>query len=404
MMQPRKTIIKLFTTFLQFDSDKAIGWVTDGRLKRNIVNSQIYSSEIENSENFWVTYWYKQWQGNPKSLAKEHLLAYLQETCYWVANKTVKNIYSPQYTVSDCFQMTIARTDKVLKGFKSEMGFSLKSYGSAIFSSELKELLRQEQEIDICTNWRLLRKLTQKRLKESLKNIGMNSKIIERYILAWKCYQMLYTPTQPTGTRKLQKPTPQTWEAIAKLYNNQRLKQLPADTPECSPEIIEKWMIASAKAVRAYFYPSHTSLNVPHGNGETSRELIDDLPGDEEKSPISQIVIQEEKLARQVQQDRIKNVLLTALEELDEESRQIIQLYYGSELSQQQIAKKLEMKQYNISRRLSKVREVLLYKLAAYCKESLHISLNPPVIDYISILMKEWLKLKFNPPTSEMEN
>ena len=402
-MQERKKIIDLFTTFLQFDTDKAIGWITDGRLRRSILVSQARLLQPENSEIFWVGYWYKKWLLHQSNLAKQHLSAYLQETCYWVANKTVKNIYSRQYSLSDCFQMTIARIDKVLKGFKPQMGFSLKHYGSAIFSSELKELLRQQQEIDICTNWRLLRKLTQKRLVESLENVGMNSKIIERYILAWKCYQELYTPTQRTGTRKLQKPSPQTWEAITALYNNQRLTQLSSNAPECSPEVVEKWMLACAKAVRAYFYPNSISLNAPRGDGEASRELINDLPEYQQESPISQIVIQEEELNRQAQRDQISAVLLAALQELDEESRQIIELYYSGKFNQQQIAKELGIKQYSISRRLTKAREALLVKLATYCRESLHISLNPPVLDYISTLMKEWLKIKFNRSFSEME-
>ena len=402
-MQERKNIIELFTTFLQLDTDKAIGWIIDGRLRRNILKSQLNLSEPENPENFWVNYWYDVWLKYPKDLAKEHLSAYLQETCYWVANKTVKNIYSAQYTLSDCFQMSIARIDKVLKGFRPQIGFSLKNYGSAIFSSELKELLRQQQEIDISTNGGILRRLNKKRLVESLENVGMNSRIIERYILAWKCYQTLYTPTQRTGTRKLQRPTPQTWEAIATLYNSQRLTQLSSSAPECSAELIEKWMLASAKAVRAYFYPNRVSLNVPRGDGEPSKELIDDLPEYRQESPISQIIIQEEQLQRQVLHDQINSVLVTAIEELDEESKKIIQLYYGGELSQQQIAKELGIKQYNISRRLTKVRETLLLQIATYCKELLHISLNPQVLDYMSTLIKEWLKLKFNPSLSKLE-
>ena len=395
-MQKRKNTTDLFTTFLQLDTDKAIGWATDRRLRRNIQNSQAGLSQADNSEDFWVNYWYKKWLENPKSLAKEHLLAYLQEICYWVASKTVKNIYSVQYTLSDCFQMTITCIDKVLKGFKPQMGFSLKNYAKAIFSGELKELLRQQQEIDICTNWGLLRKLTQKRLVESLENVGMNSKMIERYILAWKCYKMLYAPTQATGSRKLQKPELQIWEAIAVLYNSQRLSQLSSNAPECSAEIIEQWMLAIAKAVRAYFYPKSVSLNAPKGDGEISRELMDDLPDYQQESPISQILIQEEQLQRKAQRDTISAVLVTAIEQLDEESRKIIELYYGGELSQKQIAKELGIKQCSISRRLTKVRKALLLKIATYCKESLHISLNSQLIDYISTLIKEWLKIKFN--------
>ena len=395
-MQKRKNITDLFTTFLQLDTDKVIGWATDRRLRRNILNSQARLSQVDYSEDFWVNYWYKKWEQNPKSLAKEHLLAYLQETCYWVVNKIVKNIYSVQYTLSDCFQMMIARIDKVLKGFKPQMGFSLKNYGSAILSSELNELLRQEQEINICSDWRLLRKLTQKRLVESLENLGMNSKIIERYILAWKCYQTLYTPTQRTGSCKLQKPEPQTWKAIAAFYNSQRLNQLSSDAPECSAEIIEQWMLTSAKAVRTYLYPKSVSLNAPKGDGEASRELIDDLPGYEQESPISQIVIQEELLQRKVLRDRISAVLVTAFQELDRESIKMIELYYGRELSQRKIAKELGIKQYTVSRRLTKAIDTLILKLASYCKESLHISLNAATLDYITTLMKEWLKIKDN--------
>ena len=402
-MQARQSITESFTTFLQFDTDKAIGWATDGRLRRNILNSQARFSQSDNSENFWVYCWYKEWQENPKSLAKEHLSAYLQETCYWVANRTVKNVYLPQYTLSDCFQMTIARIDKVLKGFKPQMGFSLKNYGSAIFSSELKELLRQQQEIHICTDWLLLRRLTQKRLVESLENVGMNPKMIERYILAWKCYQTLYTPTQRTGTRKLQNPGLQTWEAIAALYNNQRLTQLSSNAPECSAEVIEKWMLVCASSVRNYLYPTPVSLNAPRGDGEAFRELIDTLPEYQQESPISQIVIREEELDRQAQRDLISDVLVAAIEELDRESRKIIELYYGSELSQQQIAKKLGIKQYTISRRLTKIRKALLLKFATHCKESLHISLNSSALDYISTVMKEWLKVKFNHSFSQLE-
>lgn len=397
-MRSRKNTTELFTTFLQLDTDKAIGWKIDGRLRRSILNSQASLSSANNSEDYWVEYWYKKWQKNPKCLAKEHLSAYLQETCYWVAYKTVKNFSSPQYTLSDCFQMTIASVDidKVLKGFKPQMGFTLKNYGNAVFSGKLKELLRQRQEIDISTNWKLLRRLTQKRLIESLENFGMSSKMVECYTLAWKCYQTLYTPTQRNKFCKLRRPQLKTWESIAALYNSQRLTELSSSAPECSAEVIEKWMLACAKAVRAYFYPNSISLNLPKGDSEVSRELIDYLPDSKQESPISQVLIQEEQLYRQAQRDRISAVLIAGIEELNEESRKIIQLYYSAKFNQQEIGKKLGIKQYNVSRRLTKVKKALLLKLATHCKESLHISLNPTALDYMSTLVEKWLKIKFN--------
>ena len=126
-MGSRQGITKLFSTFLQFDANKVIGWATDAKLRRNIIERQQGLSKPENSEDFWVSYWYKEWQLQKQSLAREHLSAYLQEVCYWAANKTVTNFSSGQYTLSDCFQAIVTKTDKVLQGFKPNMGFNIKN-------------------------------------------------------------------------------------------------------------------------------------------------------------------------------------------------------------------------------------------------------------------------------------
>lgn len=401
-MRSRQGIIELFTTFLQFDADRVIGWAIDARLRRNILNCQARLSEPENSEHFWVFYWYKLWQKKAENLARGHLSAYLQEVCYWAAKKTVTNFSSGQYTLSDCFQMVTTSTDKVLKGFKPEMGFNLKNYASAIFSSELKEMLRQQNEVDICTNWRLLRRLTQKRLVESLQNVGLSADTIEHYILAWKCYQSLYAPQQVTGTRKLTRPDDATWSAIAQLYNFQRHTQLSSAGAECSAETIERWLVACAKAARSYLYPNMTSLNAPRGDDD-SGEFQDILPQLQQEPLLTEIIAQEELVERQSKQSQISTVLAAALTELDQETQNIIKLYYSQNLTQQQIAKELGVKQYTVSRRLTKSKEVLLLKLANWTKESLHISLNSQVLNYINTVLEEWLQAHYSPSSPDME-
>ncbi len=398
-MRSRQGITELFTTFLQFDADRVIGWATDSKLRRNILNSQARLSEPENSETFWVSYWYKIWQNQTENLARGHLSAYLQEVCFWAAKKTAVNFSSGQYTLSDCFQMVTTSTDKVLKRFKPEMGFNLKNYASAIFSSELKEMLRQQNEVDICTNWRLLRRLSQKRLVESLQNAGLSADTIERYVLAWKCYQSLYAPQQSTGTRKLARPDDAVWTAIAQLYNFQRQTQLSSPGAESSPETIEKWLVASAKAARAYLYPNMASLNAPRGDDDSGGEFQDFLPQLKQESLLTEIVAQEELVERQSQQSEISSVLLAALNELDAEAQNIIKLYYSENLKQQEIAKQLGVKQYTVSRRLTKSKDVLLLKLANWTKESLHISLNSQVLNYINTVLEEWLQAHYSRPS-----
>ncbi|MBW4635224.1 MAG: sigma-70 family RNA polymerase sigma factor [Iphinoe sp. HA4291-MV1] len=401
-MRSRQGITELFTTFLQFDADRVIGWATDAKLHRNFLNCcQARLSKPENSENFWVYYWYKLWLKQAESLARGHLSAYLQEACYWTAHKTVANFSSRQYTLSDCFQMVTTCIDKVLKKFKPEMGFNLKNYASAIFSSELKEMLRQQNEVDICTTWRLLRRLTQKRLVESLQNVGLSADTIERYVLAWKCYQSLYAPQQSTGTRQLTRPDDATWDAIAQLYNFQRHTQLSSPGAECSAQTIEQWLLACAKAVRSYLYPNFTSLNAP--KGDDSGEFQDILPQLQQESFLTEVIAQEQLLERQSQQSQINTTLIAALNELDWEAQNIIKLYYSGGLTQQHIAKQLGVKQYTVSRRLGKAKDSLLLKLATWTKESLHILLNSQVLNYINTVLEEWLQVYYSRSSSQLE-
>lgn len=401
-MRTRKSINELFTTFLQLDADRIIGWAIDPKLRRNLLNCQASLSQPEHSENFWICYWYKLWQIQQEGLAREHFSAYLQEPCYWAAYKIITNLSATQYTVSDCFQMVITSVDKILKGFKPNMGFNLNNYASAIFSNEIKEILRSHNEIDISTNWRLLRKLTQKRLVESLQNVGLSGETIQRYVLAWKCYQALYAPQHPTGTRQLSKPDDSTWIAIAQLYNSEHHTQLSQPGMECNPQTMEKWLVACAKAVREYFYPSMASLNAPRGNDD-SGEYQDILPQLKQDSLMTEIIAQEELLERQSMQSQISNMLIAALNNLDEEAQKIIKLYYSQNLTQQQIAQQMGIKQYTISRKLAKAKDSLLLKLANWSKESLHISLNSLILNYINTVLEEWLKAYYSLSSSKLE-
>ncbi len=403
-MRPRQSIVEVFSTFLQFDGDKASGWVTDPKLRRSVLACQSSQLQPETSENFWSIYWYKLWQKEATKLAEAHLSAYLQEVCYWAVQKTISSFSGVQYTASDCFQIAIARLSKVLKGFNPQVGFSLKNYASAVFSRELKEILRQQHEVDICTNWKLLRKLSQKQLIESLNNAGLASDIVSCYLLAWKCYQVEYVPQLPaSGSPKFpHKPEPSIWKAIAQLYNSERHSQLNPPGAECSPETVEKWMIVCAKAARSYLYPTFTSLNAPKGEN-TSGELVDNLPQFAQESLFTEIIAQEEELNRRSQQTQINGVLRASIAKLEQEAQAILQLYYNQGLIQQEIARQLGVKQYTVSRRLTKSREFLLKELAVWSQQELHISLNSEVFKYINTIMEEWLKIYYNHPPVQQE-
>ena len=388
-MLPRQDTVKIFSTFIQFDYDRFSSWATDNRLRRSMRQS-LAKIPTESSENFWVLYWHQIWLEQPKSLAREHLAAYLQETCFWSSAKTISGFTSTQYTVPDCFQVAIARIDKVLKGFDRGRGFNLKSYASITFGNLIRELLRQKKEIDICSDWSLLRKLSQKRMIEALAGAGLDSEVIEAYTLAWNCFKTIYVPERANSTRKLPKPESETWVAIALLFNQERQTQLSVLGDAATPEQIEKWMLICVKAIRSYLFPNVTSINQPKP-GYDSGEIVDSLVGEVDESLLTDMIVNEESIERNQQQTDINQFLTATVQNLKPEEQKLLELYYSLELKQAEIAEQLNTQQYTISRKLARARKALLKALAKWSQETMHISLTSDVLDNISSLLEEWL-------------
>ena len=392
-MRSRQSLLEIFSTFLQFEGDRASKWAIDARLRRNMQHCLQQSDHAETASNFWALYWYKVWQdeeNNPDSFA--HLIAYLQETCYWSAQKTMTNFALTQYTLPDCFQVAIAKVQKILSGFNSQQGFSLQNYASAIFASTIRDTLRQRQEVDICTNWALLRKISQKRLIESLQNAGLSAETIAAYTLAWNCFRLLYVPTQETATRKLPRPDAETWAAIEQRYNTERHPSV----PNAKPETLEKWLNVCAQAARSYLNPNLVSINTPKAGHDTG-ELLDDVPESSRESLLADLISDEEDQTRQEQRSQLNQVLEGAIDQLDPELQAILHLYYRENCTQQQMAERLDIKQYTVSRRLTKAREQLLKKLALWSRETLHISLTSALLQSMSLVMEEWLQQHYKP-------
>ena len=393
-MLPRQNTVKIFSTFIQFDYDRFGGWATDARLQRSM-RQCLDKVARENSSNFWALYWHQIWQEQPQGLAKEHLTAYLQEVCFWSAVKTIQGFSSNQYTVPDCFQIAIARTDKVLKGFDRDRGFNLKSYASITFGNLIRELLRQKKEIDICSDWSLLRKLSQKRMDEALANAGLDFETSERYILAWNCLKTIYVPERASSTRKLSKPERETWNAIAELYNRERLTQLENSSDTATAESVEQWMMKCVKAARSYLFPNVTSLDKPKPGHETGA-MVDSIAGEVDDSLLSDLIDREEARERSQQQADINQFLSNCVEKLKPEEQKLLELYHSLGLKQAEIAKQLDTQQYSISRKLARARKTLLKALAQWIQSTMHISLTSDILDNISALLEEWLAGYYN--------
>ena len=388
-MRPRKSLIERFSAFVQFEADHFQSWLVDARLRRSMEKQGAIAPDTSTNDDFWSLHWYRAWQQTPDGLAKDHLVAHVQETAYWTALKIHNRFGKAQYGVADLFQMAIARFERVLKGFNAEQGSSFKGYATVMLANLLRESLRQQQAIDICTDWGLLRKLSQKRLTTALAQAGLAPTTLDQYILAWQCFKTLYVPSQKDSGRRLSKPDAGTWQAIADLYNRDRPQQLAATAPTASPKAIESWLQASAQAARQSLYPSLLSIDAPTatGSGNYSETLADD----DQAEGMAQLIQDEEMQQRQTQRQAMQTILQTALSELNEESQQLLQLYYQEEWTQQAIAKHLQVKQYAVSRRLTRIREQLLKQLIQWGQETLHTTPTLDLMKHVSTVLDEWL-------------
>lgn len=411
MMRLRQNIVTIFSSFVQFEADQFSYWSSDSRLRRSMENRLAEQSSVNRSESFWGLYWYKVWQSSSQSqqnyqkiLARSHLAAYLQEAGYWAAKKATTDFRQLKYTISDCFQIALSGLDRILQGFDPLQNKNFKSYASVILANNIRETLRQRQEIDICSPWALLRKLSQKRLVESLKQAGLTAEESNAYVLAWKCFKTHYIPNSgspPTRTRQLPKPDDATLEAIANQYNQERHTQLTGAGATLDPKTIEQSLLDCVKAARAYLYPTVASINTPTP-GQESGELLDILPDSDSESLLGDLITEEEEEQRSSQQAQINHILTEILAQMTPDAQQLLILYYGQGLTQKEIAKQLETKQYTVSRRLTKARQTLLLKLGQWSQQTLHISLTSDILNTMSTVLEEWLTTHYdsNHPSS----
>ncbi|MBW4605024.1 MAG: sigma-70 family RNA polymerase sigma factor [Calothrix sp. FI2-JRJ7] len=395
-MRSRQDVVEMFSTFVQFNGDAFSHWLTDPKLRRSMQNC-IKQSDVEKSETFWAIYWHRIWQLQASPLAGAHITAYLQEVCYWVAKKMKMNL-SEQYSVADFFQTAIARLDKVLRGFNPQLSSNLKIYAEYAFKNLIKDVLRKRQEVNICTEWGLLHKLSQKLLVKSLQQAGHKSETIARYVLAWNCFLQIYVPNDAKNAHKLLSPDHVTLQTIAQLYNTERLSQLSSPSPVCTPESLETWLLACAKAVRSFKYPTSVSIDTPVSEQEDTGELLDHLVGNFQDSLLNQIIAEEEAKTITEQSIQINAVLNNALAKINSEYQALLQAYYGQELTQQEIAQQLGVKQYTVSRQLTKIKRTLLLALGQWSAETLHIPLTSNVIDSMSNSLEEWLVVHYRHP------
>lgn len=385
-MQLRTSVIELFSTFIQFSDDRFDSWMSDWRLQKGMEKHLVREDNASQSEEFWTLYWHKLWHEQAYNRAEAHLNAYLQEPCYWATQSITQRFTNVQWTLADGFQTAIAHTPNILKRYKPDYGSDLRAYARTAFSNLIRDQLRQQQDINICSDWGLLRRLSQAQLRQSLLTAGFTQ--TEPTILAWKCFKSIYTPDPRRSVRGLSSPSFEQFTQITERYNQLRRQLSPAPPPLAVEALVES-LNQSVQAARAHLAPAVTSLNQPQFD-QASTEQLDDLSSDD--TPMNRLLTAEVYTEQQQRVQQLGAMLVGAIADLPPADQTLLRLYYREALTQNAIAQQLHIKQYQVSRQLSRVRQRLLVTVANWSREKLHISINSTVLASMSDAIHEWLE------------
>ena len=394
-MRSRQDITDIFSTYIRFDSERFAGWLSDHRLRVNMSRSLTQVPDSQASKNFFALYWYQHWQTQNHRLALMHLGAHLQEAGYWAAAKFTSRFSLSQFSLADCFQVGFVKLEKALSSFQPNRGTPLESFAKLFFKSTIRNELRRAKELDLSSDWLLLRKLTRKQFVEAMRVTGgLEAEAIEQHRLAWMCFKRKHAEHKAAGTRQLSKPTPKTWAEIATLYNKERLSQLTAAGETIEAATVEKWLLTVAKCARRYLYPPKASLNAP-APGYDSGEAQDNLSDGFDQSLVDRALSEEAEIAREHQEQTLLLVLNRAIEQLKPPRETMLRQYYCEGLKQQEIADELGIHQGTVARRLNSTRETLLSSLIKWRQEVEPENVTPEAIADISDALELWLQNSF---------
>jgi RNA polymerase sigma factor (sigma-70 family) len=383
-MTSRQDPVTIFSSFLVFKDNRSVGWAIDPKLRRNMLSAS------PQSEQTWESYWCDRYLEQVSPLPAQHLCAYLQSVCYTSAKRIASSFSSNTHSLEDLFQAAMLQTERILQNFDPKLGYPLKHYASSVFESAIRQTLREQREVAICTDCSLLRATSQKRLRDALTRRGLSQEKQSLYIRAWQSFKLVYVPEHLGGTRALNWPAPAVWVEILNEFN----RGLPLYQQQDGSGTLEAWLKEIALTLREYLCPTITSLNQTLSGFETG-ELLDSLVDDTYLCGLDALLHNEDAQTRLLLRTQMNTVLLAAVNNLDPKFQTLLQYVYAEGYTQTHIGSLFGEKQYTVCRWLDRVYKTLLSSLVLWSREELHISLSLSVLETMGTIIKEWLKNHF---------
>ncbi|WP_407888850.1 sigma-70 family RNA polymerase sigma factor [Scytonema sp. NUACC26] len=379
----------------------------------SLTNLQKATNKSSITKESSTTYQFLSHQGeNPKSKshlgitdspsnARKHLSAYLQEACFWAAQKAYHRfkLLQHKYSLEEYFQIAntgVNPPEKIFKNFNLEYSHTnIEGYaktaivrwiGNTIYKQDL------EAKRDKFSDLGLLKDVSHKEIREALVDKGLNSAQINFHSLVWQCFDEIFQPTQSQGSSRLETLNERDLQQIVNYYNF-LLKRIDVSAVTVSEEKVKEMLATCIQSAR----DSRTKRFIPLENSEN---IFDFKP-----TPLD-IAIQEEE------REQVQSLVAKLFEEIPEIGQILLKLWQGLNLTQTEMASVLEktfpelQKQYQVARHLArynnailknfvtewnqiypsiflssdrdieKIKDSLSECLQSYCKKNLYTNLN----------------------------
>lgn len=386
-LRSRKTIVEAFSSFIKINKENQYfynGWITSPPLRRSIESHT--QNDPEGNEDYWALVWLKKVLENPQqSLARGHLSAYLEEVCYRITKdiENILNIYN--FDPVDCFQIcrAIAAMPEIFKQYNSRFS-KLKTYAKCYIQREALEEIRQGREEERFAKTGRLRYISKTRFTNRLEQAGIPEPEFSELLLAWQCFQEIYTEKTPRGCRTLPWPSEEKLAVIAESYNQLRSPNLKV-IDDC--QSLNRMLDKCYQIIREYssIKPIYTDSIEQFQEQYQGREMPTNINSKSENWGDSDLKIN--------QQQEVNSLLSKTFEKLKSEDRKILQLSMGLKITQSDIAKLLGISQQSqVSRKRDSAKATLLKALAPWSVKQFNIQLSSEQLNGISPQLEEWLE------------
>lgn len=365
----KRQLKEQFYTFLDFNdhgSGFSLIWTTNLKLLTNL--EKITENQLNFSEKYAVRLFIDQIKNNGQNqLPKLHLSAYLDDTCYWLGVKTHEKVRNYDYTWLDCFQIArriINESESLIYSYQSERS-SFKTYAKLKLETHILEIIHFNHEIEKYSAIGLLRKISKKKLQESLLTQGISAENLDKYLLALNILKLFHKPKKATGNKSLSWLTEDDLIFLVKKYN-QKSNQAPITHQD-----LELILLFCVDAIRRYAKPEFTSIE------ELKQDLSSDIIADDLWETESNLT----------EWEQVKSIIIAEYSQFEDKVKNIFDLIFGLNYNQTDVAKFLDYQPYQVSRLVSRHKEKLLTEVA----KKLRVNLTKQELKDKAESLNDWL-------------